>query len=206
MKVITLLSSRYVLSSNCYGILSDKAAVVVDPGKYHESVAAFLKENSDKSRLILLTHAHFDHIGGAEQLRRETGVPIAIGKTESIRMGDPEYNLSGRFKPRIKPFDPDYVVSDEQTITVGDLKIKGYEMPGHTRGSMVYYVGGNLFSGDTLFAGSIGRTDFYSGNADDMQTSLERIMWLFDDSVKVYPGHDNATTIGEERENNPYLR
>lgn len=206
MEVKTLLSGRYILSSNCYGILSDRAAVVVDCGKYHESVADFLNAYPNRSRLILLTHAHFDHIGGAQKLREKTGVPIAIGKTEAENMCKPEYNLSGRFGSVIKPFMPDYLICDEQTVTVGDLKIKAYEMPGHTKGSMVYYVGNSLFSGDTLFKGSIGRTDFLSGDADEMRASLERIMWLFDDGVVVYPGHDDKTTILRERENNPYLR
>ena len=200
MEVKILLSSRYVLSSNCYGVLSDKAAVAVDCGKCHESVVDFLKSNADKSRLILLTHAHFDHIAGAAELREKTGVPIAIGKTEAENMCNPDYNLSGRFGSKIEPFTPDYEICDEQTVTVGDLRIKAYEMPGHTKGSMVYLVG------DTLFAGSIGRTDFLSGDAGEMQASLERMMWLFDDGVTVYPGHDRQTTVGFERVNNPYLR
>ena len=133
-------------------------------------------------------------------------MPIAIGKTESENMCDPQYNLSSRFRNVIPAFLPDYVIEDEQTVTVGDLKIKAYEMPGHTKGSMVYLVGNNLFSGDTLFAGSIGRTDLLSGDADSMRNSLERIMWLFSDDIKVYPGHDEPTTIGAERANNPYLR
>lgn len=206
MEVRLLSSGYYIASSNSYGILSEKAAVVVDCGKFDKKIADFLNDNKDKSRLILLTHAHFDHIGGANQLRKETGAPIAIGKTEALNMCNPDYNLSGRMRNKIEPFKPDYTVLDEQVITVGDLKIKAYEMAGHTKGSMVYFVGGNLFSGDTLFAGSIGRTDLMSGNADDMMASLERIMWLFDDSVKVYPGHDGQTTIGDERMCNPYLR
>ena len=206
MEVRVLSSSRYVLTANCYGILSGKAAVVIDCGKYNENIAAFLKTNADKSRVILLTHAHFDHIGGAEELREKTGVPIALGKTEAQRLSDPNYNLSGKFGKPIHPFKPDYEILDEQTVTVGDLKIKAYEMPGHTKGSMVYLAGNNLFSGDTLFAGSIGRTDFLSGNADEMAASLERMLWLFDDSVNVYPGHDQPTTIGAEKINNPYLR
>ena len=206
MEVRVLSASRYVLSANCYGILSEKAAVVVDCGKYSQPIADFLKSNADKSRIILLTHAHFDHIGGAEELREKTGVPIAIGKTEAPGLQDPAYNLSSRFREPIHPFKADYEISDEQTVTVGDLKIKAYEMPGHTKGSMVYLVGNHLFSGDTLFAGSIGRTDFPGGDADEMQASLQRMVWLFDDNVNVYPGHDEKTTMGEEKANNPYLR
>ncbi|MBR5923378.1 MAG: MBL fold metallo-hydrolase [Clostridia bacterium] len=206
MEIKLLDSGYYIASSNSYGILSDGAAVVVDCGRYNDSTAKFLNDNRDKARLILLTHAHFDHIGGAEKLREKTGAPIATGKTEAAHMCDPEYNLSERLRHKIGVFEPDYVISDEQTVTVGDLKIKAYETPGHTKGSMVYLVGDSLFSGDTLFKNSIGRTDLFSGNGDEMQASLERIMWLFGDDIKVYPGHNEATTIGEERMNNPYLR
>lgn len=206
MEVKLLASGYYIASSNSYGILSDDAAVVVDCGRYDSGVAEFLTDNADKARLILLTHAHFDHIGGAEELREKTGAPIAIGKTEAEHMCDPEYNLSKRLRHTIKPFEPDYVIADEQTVTVGDLKIKAYETPGHTKGSMIYLVGDCLFSGDTLFKNSIGRTDLFSGSDDEMRASLERMKWLFDDGVKVYPGHDETTTIGAERKYNPYLR
>lgn len=206
MEVKLLLNGSYIARSNSYGVVSSGAAVVVDCGKYDLALQNFLDNNADKSRLILLTHAHFDHILGAEKLREKTGVPIAIGKTEAMRMCDPEYNLSARLRNQIHKFEPDYLISDEQTLTVGDLKIKAYEVPGHTKGSMIYLIGDNLFSGDTLFKNSIGRTDLPSGNSDDMRTSLDRIMWLFDDKVKVFPGHDETTTIGDERRENPYLR
>ena len=206
MDVKLLSSGRYIMSSNCYGALSDKGAVVVDCGKCNDSIVGFLNENADKSRIILLTHAHFDHISGAKELREKTGVPIAIGRIEAENMCDPGYNLSGRLRNPISEFKPDYELYDEQVITVGDLKIKVYETPGHTKGSVVYLVGDNLFSGDTLFFESIGRTDLRSGNFDEMQASLDRMMWLFGDNIKVFPGHGDSTTIGHEREHNPYLR
>lgn len=206
MKVELLAPSHYIASSNSYGILSDNAAIVVDCGRYDERIAKFLNDNKDRSRLILLTHAHFDHISGANELREKTGAPIAIGKTEAENMCDPEYNLSGAIHRPIADFKPDITVTDEQVITVGDIKIKAYEMPGHTKGSMVYLIKNSLFSGDTLFAGSIGRTDLFSGDPEEMQASLERMLWLFDDDIRIFPGHDGATTMAQERENNPYLR
>lgn len=206
MEVKLLSSGRYIMYSNCYGILTDKAAAVVDCGRYDDAVADFLNENADKSRVILLTHAHFDHIGGAQKLREKTGVPIAIGEIEAENMCDPEYNLSGRLRNPIQEFKPDYMLADEQVITVGDLKIKVYETPGHTKGSVVYLAGDNLFSGDTLFFESIGRTDLKSGDFEEMRASLDRIMWLFGDDIKVFPGHGEATAIGYERKHNPYLR
>ena len=206
MEVKLLLNGSYIARANSYGVTSDKAALVIDCGKCDLPIINFLNDNADKSRLILLTHAHYDHILGAQELRKKTGVPILIGKTESAKMCDPDYNLSGRLRRTIGEFKPDYTVSDEETVTVGDIKVKAYEMPGHTKGSMVYLIGDNLFSGDTLFKNSIGRTDLPSGNSDDMRTSLDRIMWLFGDEIKVFPGHDEATTIAAERRNNPYLR
>ncbi len=206
MEVKLLLNGSYIARCNSYGIVSDNAAVVVDCGKYDLAISNFLERNSDKARLILLTHAHFDHIMGAKELRDKTGVPILVGKTEAEHLCDPEYNLSSRLRRKIEKFEPDYTVEDEQTVSVGDLKIKAYEMPGHTKGSMVYLIGNNLFSGDVIFKNSIGRTDLMSGNSDEMRASIDRVMWLFGDDIKVFPGHDEPTTIGAERRNNPYLR
>lgn len=206
MKVEFLLKGHLATYSNCYGILSDKAAIVVDPGKFTVELADFLKKNSDKTRLILLTHAHYDHIGGALKLREETGVKIAIGKNEEFALSDSAYNLSGKFTPLIPAFNADYTIEDEEEFTVGDIDIKAYETPGHTIGGMCYLMGDCLFSGDMLFYQTVGRVDLPGGNLEEMKESLDRIMWLFDDATKVYSGHGEMTTIGRERENNPYLR
>lgn len=206
MKVEFLLTGHLASYANCYGLLTDKAAIVVDPGKYTANIAEFLKNNSDKTRLILITHAHYDHIGGALQLRNETGVKIAIGKNEEFALSDCSYNLSGRFTPAIPAFNADYVIEDEEKFTVGDVTIKAYETPGHTIGGMCYLINDVLFSGDMLFYETVGRVDLPGGNAFEMQNSLDRMMWLFDDDVKVYSGHGEMTTIGHERKNNLYLR
>lgn len=206
MKIEWLLKGHLATYANCYGLLTDKAAIVVDPGKYTSNIADFLKNNEDKTRLILITHAHYDHIGGALQLRNETGVKIAIGKNEEFALSDCSFNLSGRFTPAIPAFNADYVIEDEEEFTVGDITIKAYETPGHTIGGMCYLINDVLFSGDMLFYETVGRVDLPGGNAFEMQNSLDRMMWLFDDDVKVYSGHGEMTTIGHERKNNLYLR
>ncbi len=206
MKVEFLLKGHLATYSNCYGILTEKAAIVVDPGKFTVELADFLKDNSDKKRLILITHAHYDHIGGAVRLREETGVKIAIGKNEEFALSDRSFNLSGRFTPPIPAFKADYTIEDEEEFTVGDITVKALETPGHTIGGMCYLINDCLFSGDMLFYETVGRVDLPGGNIVDMKESLDRIMWLFDDSIKVYSGHGEMTTIGHERENNPYLR
>ncbi len=206
MEVEFLLKGHLATYSNCYGILTEKAAIVVDPGKYTVEIKEFLTSNSDKKRLILITHAHYDHIGGALQLRDETGVKIAIGKNEEFALSDRAFNLSGRFTPAIPPHNADYTIEDEEEFTVGDITIKAFETPGHTVGGMCYLIGDNLFSGDMLFYETVGRVDLPGGDITEMKESLDRIMWLFDDGIKVYSGHGEVTTIGHERENNPYLR
>ena len=206
MKIEWLLKGHLATYANCYGLLTDKAAIVVDPGKYTSNIADFLKNNEDKTRLILITHAHYAHIGGALQLRNETGVKIAIGKNEEFALSDFSFNLSGRFTPAIPAFNADYVIEDEEEFTVGDTTIKAYETPGHTIGGMCYLINDVLFSGDMLFYETVGRVDLPGGNAFEMQNSLDRMMWLFDDDVKVYSGHGEITTIGHERKKNLYLR
>ncbi len=206
MKVEFLLNGQLATYANCYGILTDKAAIVVDPGECTANIVDFLKNNADKTRLILITHAHYDHIGGALKLRQETGVKIAIGKNEEFALSDRAFNLSGRFTSPIPAFNADYIVEDEEEFTVGDITVKAFETPGHTVGGMCYLIEDCLFSGDMLFYETVGRVDLPGGNMNDMQNSLDRIMWLFDDSIKVFSGHGEATTIGHERKHNLYLR
>lgn len=206
MEVEFLLNGHLATYANCYGISTDKAAIVVDPGKYTAELKDFLEKNKTKTRLILLTHAHYDHIGGALQLREATGVKIAIGKNEEFALSDTAFNLSGKFTPAIPAFNADYTIEDEEEFAVGDILVKAFETPGHTIGGMCYLMEDNLFSGDMLFYRTVGRVDLPGGNITDMKESLDRMMWLFEDDTKVYSGHGEATTIGYERKYNPYLR
>ena len=193
-----------LIKTNCYLISTDKAAVVIDPGFKTEITADFLKANEGKARMILITHAHFDHIGGAEALRDETGVEIGIGELDAPALKDTELNLSDKFHPHIAPFSADRTFCDGEKFSVGDIDFEVILTPGHTVGGVSYLSGESLFSGDTLFAGAVGRTDMPGGSLKALKKSLKRLIAL-PEETKVYPGHGDFTTVGYEKENNMFV-
>ncbi|MGI6279515.1 MAG: MBL fold metallo-hydrolase [Acutalibacteraceae bacterium] len=193
------------IHTNCYLISSEKAAIVIDPGFKSEVAKEFLFENSDKAAAILLTHAHFDHIGGVAELKAVHEAPVATGANEADIINDPSVNMATKFHARIGEIAVDMPLFDGQTITIGDLEIKVIETPGHTPGGVSYLIGNNLFSGDTLFLESIGRTDFPGGDYKQLENSIRKIYDLPDDTM-VYPGHGEPTTVGHEKKFNPYVR
>ena len=203
MKIKTLHLG--LIKTNCYLISTEKAAVVIDPGFDRPSTLDFLNENADKERLVLLTHAHFDHIGGAEALREKTGVKIGIGELDADALSDTELNLSDMFRAHVAPFKADLIFKDGDIIKVGDLELKVINTPGHTVGGVSYLTEDKLFSGDTLFEASIGRTDFTGGDLNVLKRSVKKLFELPPDT-KVYPGHGNSTTIAREKEYNMFAR
>ncbi len=193
-----------LIGTNCYLVSGENGAVVIDPGFKSAEAEAFLEKNNDKERLIVLTHAHFDHIGWAPVLREKTGVKIAIGTDDASALLNPDINLSNRFHANIPPFKADVLLEDNQLLTVGELSFKVYKTPGHTVGGISLLFGENLFSGDTLFKNSIGRTDFWGGEYNCLIKSVKKLLEL-DDSITVLSGHGEATTIGNERKYNPFI-
>lgn len=193
-------------ATNCHLIQSEKAAVVVDPAEYSDEVFKFLDTNSDKERLILLTHCHLDHICGADMLREKTGVKIAIGEKDAAGTNSTRLSLSDLFGGNHQPFGVDVKLFNGDWFMVGDLEFRAVETPGHTVGGMSYVVGDCVFSGDTLFAGTVGRTDFYGGDYNTLMQSIKKLTEMLDDNVKVYSGHGPDTTIGREKRVNPYLK
>lgn len=193
------------LAANCYIIESEKAAVVIDPGSYSDMVADFLNRNSDKERLIMLTHGHFDHIGGAAGLRKETGVPILVGVKDAPSLSDGFVNLSSVFGLPLEPFCADKTVNDGEKITVGDLEFTAIEAPGHTIGGTCFLIDDILFSGDILFESSVGRTDFPGGSSRELMASIKKL-FKADGKTRVLSGHGGETTLENERKNNPFIR
>lgn len=193
------------IAVNCYLISTDKAAVVIDPGFRSAEVLDFLKNSAEKERLILLTHSHFDHIGFADELAAVTNTKIAIGEKDAPALQDNYLNLSGPFGEPISPFDADILLTDNEEINVGDITFKVIYTPGHTVGSVCYLCGDILFSGDTLFERSIGRTDFPGGSFSVISSSIKKIYTLPDDTV-LLPGHGGQTTVLNEKRYNPFVR
>lgn len=194
------------IETNCYLVSTDDAALVIDPAFYSEEAVNFLKKSINKQRLILITHAHFDHISGALALREETGVNIAISEIENPYLSDANINLSGLFGEALPPFSADILLSNNEEMNIGSLNIKTIFSPGHTKGSVCYLINGKLFSGDTLFLESIGRTDFPTGDYKTLIGSIEMLFDTLEGTTEVFPGHGYKTDLNHEKLYNPFLR
>ncbi|MBQ9742800.1 MAG: MBL fold metallo-hydrolase [Ruminococcus sp.] len=199
------------LGTNSY-LLTDSAtgeSALVDPGDRSASLSAALSElPKGKLRYILLTHGHFDHISGALYYSEKYNADIVISRQDSPFLRDSSLNLSAMVSScELSGFDAQFLLSEGDTLTLGDTKIRFILTPGHTQGSGCYIIEDDrvIFSGDTLFCGSMGRTDFPTGSPSQMMKSLHRLRNLEGD-YKVYPGHNMSTTLDCERDTNIYLR
>lgn len=196
------------MGANCYLVYdpATQKGVIIDPGYPDERIVAKITEEGLNITYILLTHGHFDHIGGLAQMREATGAPVAIHREDAAMVSSAAANLSGNFGGGFSFDAAEILLGDGDTIEVTpSLGFSVIATPGHTPGGVCFISGETMFSGDTLFAGSIGRTDFPGGDFDEMVGSLTRLM-TYPDEMTVYPGHGPATTIGRERVANPYIR
>ena len=191
------------LGCNSY-IVTDRETgetLLVDVGELSPQYLEALKGKN--IRAILLTHCHFDHISGVTQVKELTGAPVYIHETETDDIRRPEQNLSSMMGGQVSAL-ADKALRDGDVIPFANTQVQVMHTPGHSRGSVCYLLGENLFSGDTLFAQSIGRTDFPTSSPADMFASLAKLKGLTRD-YRVYPGHGPATALAEEKRCNPYL-
>lgn len=209
--MVPLRVEQYVVgsvSTNCYFAINDdtKEVLIIDPGASAKKLAENVREGGLKPTAILLTHGHFDHAGAAEELAGLLDVKIYAYETEKETLENPSFNLSG-WEGRSDVYHADVYVKDEQELDMAGFHIRVLFTPGHTVGGCCYYFPyqNTLFSGDSLFQGSIGRTDFPKGSASQLVRAIQDKLMPLPDETAVYTGHGEETTIGLERMYNPFL-
>lgn len=202
---------QYVVGSvqtNCYFAINENTSevLIVDPGARAKRLAEIIDEKKLNPTAILLTHGHFDHAGGAAELAERYDIKVYAEEHERETLENPTINLSG-WEGREISYHADVFLRDEQEIDLAGFHIRVLHTPGHTVGGCCYYFSyqNAVFSGDTLFAQSIGRTDFPKGSASALIRSIEEKLMPLPDETTVYTGHNEITTIGTERMYNPYL-
>ena len=198
------------VSTNCYFLVNEelREAVIVDPGENAKQIQGYLAENELKLVAILLTHGHFDHMMAATALRDAYGIKVYATAKEKELLNSSTLNLSKGFIRADYTMDADIYCKEGDEFYLAGCTIRVLETPGHTPGGCCYYIPSQnmMFSGDTLFYGSIGRTDFPGGSFKELSKSIKEKLYVLPAETICYSGHGEATRIGFEKEHNPYVR
>ena len=194
------------IGTNCYVVRAGSSAdeaVVVDPSGGVTELRLLLARFGSRCSAILLTHGHWDHLVGVAELAEGTGAPVYMAEGERELLESPE-----RFAPpelELRPYTPDVLLQGGETVVVAGVSFEVVAVPGHSPAHLAYYADGTLFSGDVLFAGSVGRTDLPGADWDTLIASIRALVEAYPADTVVYPGHGPATTLGEELSRNPFL-
>jgi glyoxylase-like metal-dependent hydrolase (beta-lactamase superfamily II) len=194
----TLIAGMY--EENCYLIMDEgtKELAIIDPGGQPNLIEKEIGKLDGKPKFILLTHGHMDHVGAVIELMNKLNIPFYINENEEQYMKNDEFVFGSL--PKASKY-----LKEGDTVSLGNNIIKVIETAGHTAGGICFLVNDELFTGDTLFQGSIGRSDFPGGNGAQLIKNIKEKLLPLGDSIKVYPGHGPASTIGYEKRNNPFL-
>jgi glyoxylase-like metal-dependent hydrolase (beta-lactamase superfamily II) len=200
------------LEANCYLVIcpETREALLVDPGAEPEYILAAVARSGARTKMVLHTHGHFDHIGATEAVLAglPESTPLAAHPADAYLYEAENRAMGAMFGYPLPdtPATPDVTLADGQTLEIGTLRIEVLHTPGHTPGSICLIVGGDCLSGDTLFRRGIGRIDLLGGDEEAIYESIATRLYPLPEETRVYPGHGEATTIGEERRLNPFVR
>lgn len=197
-----------MVGTNCYLLcnMDIKECVLIDPADSQDEISRMIDESGCSLKGILLTHGHFDHIMAADAVRDKYGVKVYASCDEKNTLEQPHINLGEAYGLKLS-VKADVWHKDGEILKLAGFDIEALHTPGHTEGGSCYYIReiGVLFSGDTLFCGSVGRTDFPGGSMSEIVRSIKEKVMVLPDDTKVYPGHGEGTSVGYERENNRFL-
>jgi hydroxyacylglutathione hydrolase len=195
------------IMANCFIVGCEQTceAAVIDPGDEANRILLALAEAKLTVKQIINTHGHFDHVGANKRMKAATGAPILIHALDApmlsmLARSAAAWGMSAEDSP-----SPDRLIEEGEVVPVGSLRFQVLHTPGHTPGGVSLLVDDCLFVGDTLFAGSVGRTDFPGGNFDTLKTSIRKKLFVLGDEVRVFTGHGPETSIGEEKRHNPFV-
>jgi hydroxyacylglutathione hydrolase len=205
MQIETIVVGPF--EENCYLVYDkgDKTGVIIDPGAEEEKIIGLIKKKDFAPQAILLTHGHGDHIAAVKPLIEKFAIPLYLGRGDEIMLESASANALAMFGFQISCPAPDHLVSDQDLVTAGKFVFSVFATPGHTPGGVCYFIGKYLFCGDTLFSGSIGRTDLPGGNYEELIYSIDKNILTLPDDIICLPGHGPQTTVGKERKGNPFL-
>ncbi len=200
--------------TNAYFLIDDekKEVWIIDPGVNDKDVLRFLEKEGLQLKAVLLTHGHNDHMAGVQDLIDVFPVPVYIHEKDEPMLHSPELNLGANWGLFATVEGDIRLIKEGDVLTCGDVELQVIETPGHTPGGVCFYEPGKgfdrptLFAGDTLFQGSIGRTDFPKGSMEELLNSIETKLYTLPEDTVVFPGHGGATTIGIEKTSNPFTR
>jgi len=195
-----------MFESNCYVVGNNGEGIIIDPGNKASSIIDLVNEMKLEIKYILLTHAHIDHMCSLDEVRSALGAEVMVHEADAPALSDEVLNGSALFAIGRTFKKADILLVDGYSFEAGGMEFNIIHTPGHSPGSICIKTGNYLFTGDTLFRMSVGRTDLGKGSHSDLMNSLRNKLMVFDDNVIVYPGHGESSTIAFERENNPFIR
>jgi len=196
-----------IIEENCYIVSLNGKALIIDPGDEPSKIKDEIEELEVRPIAILLTHTHYDHIGAVEDIRQAYGIPVYVSPLEQDWLGDPQKNFSSTKERLVKVGEAENEFVMEKIYELDGFRFKVVPTPGHSPGSVSFLFEDELvaFTGDALFKGSVGRTDLPGSEPEKLLSGIRKYLFVLPDETRIFPGHRDDSTIGHEKETNPYF-